>query len=251
MNAIESMKTRTETTKSATPRRWTRALRVRMFRGLVPSSDRRSPGLVVKLAETAEERSAAFRLLHDEYVRSGLTDTEASGMRITPYHALSTTRVIIALRGETVVGTLSLIQRSAAGVPSERIFDLSSIRAKGGTIEEPSSLAVDRSASRDGEILFSLIKFAVQCSRSRFVKHWVWTCHPRHRHLYEEILGFEPLAEREVRSYAFVKGAPAIGAYLDLENMPATLANRYGVETPRTPYAWIFGDDENVRERAA
>ena len=65
-------------TRSA--RKWTRELKLRMFRRLVPEPASGSNDVVVALAVTDEERAAAFRLVHDEYVRSGLSNSFFDGV---------------------------------------------------------------------------------------------------------------------------------------------------------------------------
>lgn len=220
---------------------WSRALRLRTFRELVPPSPTHRD-LVVKIAETGEERAAAFRLLHDEYVSAGLAVPDESGMRITRYHHLPTTRVVIAVEEGAVVGTLSLIQRTSAGVPAEGLFDLSSLWATGAHLEEVSSLTVKRSlrtAGAHGEVMFRLFRFAIHDSVDRGAVHWVATFHPRHRHLYEELLGFELLEEREVKSHEFVNGAPAMAGWVVIRDFRRILAALYGEHTPHTPYTFL------------
>src|SRR5690349_659934 len=77
-----------------------------------------------KIAETKEELEQAFSLLHDAYVKEGLMQPHPSGMRVTKFHALPSTTTLIALEGDVVVGTLSLIRRETFGLPLEKIFDL-------------------------------------------------------------------------------------------------------------------------------
>ena len=90
--------------------------------------------------QTKEELEACFRLLHDAYVRRGYMKPDPSGMRVTIYHALPTTTTLCALFDGKVVGTISLIRESAIGFPLQRIFDLTSVRAKRGNIAEVSAL---------------------------------------------------------------------------------------------------------------
>lgn len=226
---------------------WSRALRLSTFRQLVPPTRRASTGLIVKIAETDEERAAAFRLLHDEYVRAGLAVRNESGMRITPYHRLPTTRVVIAIEEGEVVGTLSLIQRSAKGVPAESLFDLSSLCATGALLEEVSSLTVKgslRDAGTHGDVMFRLFRFAIHDSVDRGVALWVATFHPRHRYLYEELLGFELFEARRVESYEFVNGAPAMGASVVVKDFRRILAALYGEHTPHTPLTFLSAREE-------
>src|SRR5438046_1906361 len=86
-----------------------------------------SPGITFRLADNQSELEQAFQLLHDSYVRSGFMKPHPSGLRVTKYQALPATTNLVAVVGSEVVGTVSLIRRSAFGLPIESIFDLSHI----------------------------------------------------------------------------------------------------------------------------
>ena len=75
-------------------------------------AERRTPrlkGLECKIASSIDEWRDAFALVHDSYLRAGLSEPRASGLRVTPYHLLPTTSTLIARYDGDVVGTLTLI----------------------------------------------------------------------------------------------------------------------------------------------
>ena len=134
--------------------------RFKVFRSFADCNPSPNPRLVLKIAETREELEACFKLLHDAYVDSGFMKPHPSGMRVTIYHALPTTTTLCAKYDGKVVGTISLIRESALGVPLQKIFDLSAVRAKKGQIAEVSALAVHKGFRRTGgSILFPLMMF--------------------------------------------------------------------------------------------
>jgi len=124
--------------------------RFKVYRSFVDCNPAPSQRLVLKIAETKEELEACFSLLHDAYVDSGFMKPDASGMRLTIYHALPTTTTLCAKYDGKVVGTISLIRESELGVPMQQIFDLTAVREKEGNIAEASALAVHPKLERLG-----------------------------------------------------------------------------------------------------
>ncbi|MCL2635209.1 MAG: hypothetical protein FWD50_01080, partial [Betaproteobacteria bacterium] len=163
------------------------ARRHSVYRSFVDCDPAPNPRLVLKIAETREELEACFKLLHDAYVASGFMTPDASGLRVTIYHALPTTTTLCAKFDDQVVGTLSLIRESAIGFPLQRIFDLSGIRAKEGKIAEASALAIHpRFRRTGGMILFPLMKFMYEyCTTFFDTRHLVIAVNPRHIEMYE------------------------------------------------------------------
>jgi len=211
------------------------ARRHRVYRSFVDCDPEPNPRLALKIAETREELEACFKLLHDAYVGSGFMTPDPSGMRVTIYHALPTTTTLCAKFDNQVVGTLSLIRESAIGFPLQRIFDLSTVRAKEGNIVEVSALAVHpRFRRTGGTILFPLMKFMYEyCTTFFDTRHLVIAVNPRHIEMYESLLYFRRLTSTVVENYDFVNGAPAIGATLDLKHAPDILRKAYAGKPPR------------------
>ena len=160
---------------------------------------------------------------------------DPSGMRLTIYHALPTTTTLCAPFDGKVVGTIALIRDSALGLPLQRIFDLTGVRAKRGNIAEVSSLAVHPDfAGIDGPVLLPLLKFMHEYCTTLFdTRHLVIAVHPHHIETYEALLFFRRLAGGTVPAYDFVNGAPAVGARLDLRHAPEIMRKYYGDRTLR------------------
>ncbi len=192
-----------------------------------PEPDQR---LVLKIAETREELEACFTLLHDAYVDSGFMKPSPSGLRVTIYHALPTTTTLCAKYDGQVVGTLSLIRESVFGFPLQAIFDLKEVRATGGKIAEGSALAVHPDFRKTGgAIMFPLMKFMYDyCTTFFDTRHLVIAVHPTRIEMYESLLCFTRLNQKEVAKYDFANGAPAVGASLDLRALPRKYKQAYG-----------------------
>ena len=75
-----------------------------------------------KVAATQDERMAAFQLVYESYLQTGLIEPNPYQMRVTPYHLLPTTEVFVATcQGETIF-TGTLVADGELGLPMESIF---------------------------------------------------------------------------------------------------------------------------------
>jgi hypothetical protein len=171
-----------------------------------------------KIAETQAEREAAFRLVYNAYVASGLIPRNVYGMRVTPYQLQPTTTVFVARLGEALTHTVTLIEDADLGMPLESLYgdEVGSMRSEGYRMAEVSCLAgnpevVDR---RQGfSIYVNLMGLMAQYGRYHGVDRLLVACHPRHSRFYEDFLGFEVFGG--LKSYDTVNGNPAVGCYHD------------------------------------
>jgi hypothetical protein len=214
-----------------------REQRFAIYRSFVNCDPEPSGRLELKIADTRKELEACFKLLHDAYVDSGFMKPHPSGLRVTIYHALPTTTTLCAKWDGEVVGTMSLIRDdSVFGFPLQSIFDLSDVRAKEGNVAEVSALAVHPKfrGKSGGAILFPLMKFMYEYSTTFFdTRHLVIAVNPNRIEMYESLLFFKRLTANVVENYDFANGAPAVGAWLDLQHAPAVFEHVYGSKAPR------------------
>lgn len=187
-------------------------------------------GMVFKIAETRDELEAAYRLVHDVYVQEGYSDTEASGMRINLRYALPTTTTFIGIHQGKVVITMTLVGDSPLGVPMDAIFsrELYRLRTQGRFIAEVSALASDPSYRRGTQALalFSNKIMWLYAIRNLKVDDLVIAVNPKHRWVYQTLILFEPISSG-VKSYHYVKDAPAVAMRLDLRTVKARLERAY------------------------
>jgi len=181
----------------------------------VPTS---SGDLVLKAAETPEEFASAFRLLHSAYVDAGLMRPQMLKMRVTKYHLLPTTTVIIAKHGDQTIGTLSIVQEGAFGLPIDKLCPRRSLFPRAHRCAEISALAVARDYRRSpGRVLFPLTKFMWEYADKYLGLDYLFAAvNPRHAPFYEAILLFKRL-KFTTKKYDFVEGNPALGEVLDIK----------------------------------
>lgn len=98
----------------------------------------------VRVARTTREYEDAFRLVHAGYVYQGLESVRASELRVTPQHMLPEAAVIVAYEGEQLVGTMTVILDSPAGLPLDKDYpvELDAMRRRGARLVEYGSFAI-------------------------------------------------------------------------------------------------------------
>jgi hypothetical protein len=182
-----------------------------------------NPDLRVCRACTAKDLSAAFQLLHDNYVRSGLSAANTQSMRVTAHQLLPKSDIFVAKLHGQVVATLSLIADADLGLPIESMYgpQIEQLRRSGERLAEVGSLA-DRRASftRTFGVFYAMTRLMAQTARRRGTTMLVAAVHPRHARFYTQILGFEQLAGRKYCPYA--EGKPAVALGLRFEDQVGT-----------------------------
>lgn len=101
----------------------------------------------VRLAHTAAELTAAYRLVHDQYVKRGYQATNPKGVHFTPHFALPTSHTFIAFIGTAVAGTITMTIDGALGLPMEQQYpdEIRALRKPGHRLAELSCLVTRRS----------------------------------------------------------------------------------------------------------
>lgn len=161
-------------------------------------------GLEIKIAETKEEFEQAYKLLHDTYKDSKLIEGSETGLRVTKYHGLPTTSVIIVKHDGRVIGTMSVIQDNALGLPIDHVSDISELRKSKNRIAEISSLAICKNSNfRKGKIYFPLTQYMHRFCDSIGVDTLVCVVNRSASMFYESILLFDPL-EVKTTDYSYV-----------------------------------------------
>ena len=208
--------------------------------GGASTSSFRVPGLArdirVKIATKRSEFEQAYELLAANYRARGYEAPSDKPYRFTPFHALPETVTLVALDGDRVVATLTLVPDSAIlGLPMETIYgpEVAQLRAAGLCPAEAISLADNDLSIREFVQVFkALIKLAMQYHAGRGGDSWIITVNPRHSNFYQKVLGFVPMGSQ--RAYPTVQNHPA-EAYLLTSKIMAANAPQM--------YQEVFGDD--------
>jgi hypothetical protein len=211
-----------------------RSVRDPLVRRMIHMDTEFSAGLVIKLAETADEFRQAFTILHDSYVAEGLMKPTPERLRVTLYHAVPTTAVAIALLGGEVVATASLIPENALGLPMDVLVNMDQAFSPTRRVAEVSSLAVRGDLRhKGGSILFPLLAYVY-----RYAQHYAAVdalgiaVNPKWITFYESLLLFTRLQSEVIPQYGFVNGAPAVIAARDMRTYPRDLQAAYASYDP-------------------
>lgn len=183
-----------------------RSLRDPIVRSQLNISNETIPGVTIKIAETKEEYEGAFKLLHDSYLETDLINATRSGLRVTKYHSLPTTQVIVVKLYDEVVGTMSIIMDNPLGLPIDALCDISHIRKKASRIAEISALAIKRDdKTRRGKLLIPLTTFMHRyCEEVAGIDALVCVVNESAKIFYEAAMCFDSLKLRK-NTYSFVK----------------------------------------------
>ena len=202
-------------------------LRDNFIRGQVNLPRELGSNLSFKLADTEAELEQAFRILHDNYVQQGFMSPRTCGLRVTPHFVLPTTVTLVGKDQDKVIGTLSIIRDSVLGLPLEKVFDISEIKAKSQRYAEISALAITRGYRRShgGQVFFPLLKLMYEfCIHSLDVQDLLIVIEPKTEDFYRALLHFERLPNTGIVDYM---GAPAIVMHLDLVEARAKFQQTY------------------------
>jgi hypothetical protein len=190
----------------------------------------RVDGITFKIADTRDELEAAYRLVHDVYVQEGYADAHESGMRVNLRYALPTTTTFVGIHEGKVVITMTLVGDSPLGLPMDAIFsrELYRLRRQGRFLAEVSALASDPSYRKGTQALalFTNKIMWLYAIRNLKVDDLVIAINPKHRWVYRTLILFEPISSG-VKSYHYVKDAPAIAMRLDLTNIMQRMERAY------------------------
>jgi hypothetical protein len=188
-----------------------------------------------KIADSQFERISAFRLVYEAYVRAGLMRPNAFKLRVMPHHLLPTTATFVALRGERVIATVTLVGDGRLGLPLERVYgpEVDAMRQPDTWLGEVSALAsAPTEADSKCDVVIGLMRLMAQFSRRHGLEHLLVAVHPRHARLYRRAMGFQPLGEE--RPYPSVCNRPAVALHLDLSRLD---------QAPPENVALFFGED--------
>lgn len=202
----------------------------------------------VTLARTPDDLAAAFRLLHDSYVRAGLDEPNGRRLRITPYHLLPSTEVFVArLRGEVIATITMVADTEQAGLPMDAMYrdDVDQLRGSGKRLAEIGCMADRReSPARFLKLFGEFSRLSVQVANARGIDALVAATHPRHARFYIRSLGYETFAG--IKECTYASGNLAVGLVQDFRRLEGTKFSErlFGSPYPAEDlHRTVWGDD--------
>ena len=208
-------------------------------------------GVKFKIATTQDEIEQGFRLLYECYLSDGIINKNESQLRVTKYHLLPTSSMVIAIRNNEVIATVTHVMDSSMGLPCESQCDLKELRKPPNIVAEISALAIKKSYRREYSILFGLTRFLYNYSSSQCgVSYWVIVIRKRVQEYYRAIFFFQSLSETEF-TYHFANGLQSVALKADLKGLVGLFENHYK-ELPKEKnlYDFYLNDDRELVEIA-
>lgn len=178
-------------------------------------------GQCTRIASSADEIRNALRLVHDAYHRSGLMHANRFKMRVTPYHLLQTTEVLVACQNEEVRSTLTVVRDGELGLPMEAIYgrDIALRRKRELSCAEITCLAERYPNTKLSQgLLIKLMSFALQFSIKRSIDELLFVVHPRHASFYQSFWGASLISSRPCK-YAAVRDRPAVALSINVPRL--------------------------------
>lgn len=169
----------------------------------------------VSPARDFDELREAFRLVYQQYLRSGLTVESASRLRFFLRDLCPHTTTLVAIRGGRVVGTAAATIHGPTQIPCAPLFQeqVATLCQPGRVVAEGTKFASERSPSTDprgvgrmSAVATELLRWLFAWCCLRRVTDWLLVVHPRVSDFYVESLGFRELAT--ISECAHVRGNP-------------------------------------------
>ncbi|MFZ5426144.1 MAG: N-acyl amino acid synthase FeeM domain-containing protein [Thermodesulfobacteriota bacterium] len=182
----------------------------------------------IKIAETLDEYTQAFRVLHDEYHASGyLKHPNPAGLSFGLHHLLPKTCVFVFKSYLTVLSTISYIPDSDMfGLPMDELYkpEIDALRDAGRKVVEIGSLATQRHRRWQNLMMF-LAKAVFRYAMATGADDLCIMVNPKHVRFYGSIFLFQPFGEE--RHYQKVD-APAVALRVDMHSIEPSLLQAYG-----------------------
>ncbi len=200
------------------------------------------PDFTYRIAETREDIEGAVRLVYRNYVELKYCNLNRFEVHFYLYDVLPETRTLVALDGDRVVATLTLVFDSPLGLPSGKVYaaELEALRGTGRRMVEISKLAVDRTLGARGlAVLKGLFRLGwLAAARVRGSTDFVIMVEPHHEGFYTKSLLFERAGELKPDPEA--ADAPSVLMRLRFDGAEERYRRAFGEESRASNPYWYF-----------
>jgi hypothetical protein len=167
--------------------------------------------LVLKLATNPMEYEKSFTLAHDIYTRIGVMEKNESRMRVSIYNMLPTTKLLVLKKNEEILSSITIIEDSEFGLPSDEIFsaELKLLRTGNKKLFEASCfVSSDSLKKNNSKYALEICRKTIEYCAQNQADYLIMGANPEYKKFYERILGFEFITEE--RCYSKVNNFPSI-----------------------------------------
>ena len=213
------------------------ALRDRLIRRALPMDQLPLDRFSIRVARTAAEYRDAFQLVYSAYLYEGYESAIPYGMRITEQHVLPESTVLVAYEGERIVGTMTIVEDSRAGLPLQQEYPqvVDDLRAGDAHLVEYTSLTVVKRLWAKGIPQLLALAAGNMVINHLAATHVLAGVNPKAVDVYRALYGFAPIGEAKTHTKLT---APVAGMVLDLERADRHIRRWYKrpMSTGRRPY---------------
>lgn len=187
------------------------------------------PEYTFKQAETEKEIEEALNIVYESYTWLGYIDHREEKIHFNAFLCMPTTTILIIKYKDEVIGTMSIVPDSAFGLPSEKTWDLSSIRSKEKRLAEISSLSIKKTHKNSkGNILFTLCKLMYSyCVDILKLDGIVIATTIEVEAFYTDLLMFKKVTSDTEKEHSLVKGNKSTCCYLNLNTAEKVFYKEY------------------------
>lgn len=185
-----------------------------------------------KLASTKSDFKAVGELVHKRYIDAGLQENTNTDSRLSIYQGLPNTAVLMMLKADKLIGTVTLIGDSTLGLPSEKLVDIQDLKKKKRCCEV-SALAICK--EEKGKFLLYLFKYLYQVAHEIMRVEYLVISTTKNSHtskvVYNSILQFDDVEDTKKEVYEDANGQKCVTQVLK-------------VSTARHYYKAIYGKNK-------
>ena len=216
-----------------------------MFRNRLPELPHAN--IRIRVAHTPDEIEAANQLIYRNYVAEGFWPADIEAFRSNKNLYSPERTVFVAVDGCRVIGTVSLMGDSLKrGLPSDDFQPalMRELRATHEVLGEISCLAIDKSYSGRGWLIFFLMRYYLQYSfYYAAIDRLVKTCRPEHAEFYAKVLRFDKIGPVRHCDYA---RRPSQLLSANLIHLHRLLNGHYrAADTERTLYRFFLIEEHS------
>lgn len=198
-----------------------------IIRNSISIDESQLEGIEIRVASNKNEINQAFKLLYESYLANGLMDSKDHELRVTKYHCLPTSIIIVAIYKGEVIGTVTHVLDSQLGLPSEVAVDLSSFRKSGKRIAEISALAIKKDFRRSHSLVFSLTRYMYHyATQYAGVNYWIIGVRSNVASYYQAVFFFHRFKTKKI-AHGFVNNSPSYFLYANLGELESLFLKYY------------------------
>lgn len=186
-------------------------------------------GITYRVARTRDELEKSYALVYNAYLQKGYVNENLARLRMSIFNVLPETTTFVAMVGDEVIGTATVVPDSPLGLPMDDLYseELNVFRAQGSRLCEISMLAIGSGFFKeDVSVMLNAKKMFIVFFLFKHLYDYIKSCleldriciaiNPKHSLTYE-YLNFESIGQ--VKQYDKVNGAPAMAKFADLHTV--------------------------------